>query len=393
MPLRPLRGAVVAPSHAADVVTPAYDALAAAERRRIAADFPDSFLAALPADTTDIDAADLRACRDAVDRLLASGRFQHRGTPFVVLYRLHAGSHDQTALLCDLDTSAVDDRLIVGHEHTRTAREDSLVAYLREVRITSSPVCVMHRADAELRRVLARASARPADITIEDRDLTQQVWVVDDAPTVAQILDAAGHLGPLVITDGHHRTAAARRFADEATHPAGRRVLVAMFPSDGVQIREFNRVVAPVEVTAADLVDGMTARGLEVAPLRDAEHPQGPARFTMVAEGRWWLVTVPDRLIPDDLVERLDVALLHAHVLAPLLDVTSPRTDPRLQFVPGVLGLERLADEAAGGVGFALHPVDAEAVIRIALSGRTLPPKSTYLHPKARSGLLLLPRH
>ena len=387
-----MRGAVVAPSHAAEVVTPAYDALTPADRRRIAAAHPDSFLAALPTETTDIDTADLRACRDAVDRLLASGRFQHQPAPFVVLYRLQSGTHAQTALLCDLDTSAVDTGLIVGHEHTRTAREDHLVAYLRDVRITSSPVCVMHPPDAELAILLARASARPADITIENPDLTQEVWVVDDAPTVTRLLDAAGRLGPLVITDGHHRTAAARRFADEATRPAGRRVLVAMFPSDGVQIREFNRVVAPVGVTADDLVTGMTARGLEVTPLPAAEHPQGPARFTMVAAGRWWLVTVPAPLIPDDPVRRLDVSLLHDHVLAPLLDVTAPRTDPRLRFVPGVLGLDRLAAEASGGFGFVLHPLDTDDVARIALSGMTLPPKSTYLHPKARSGLLLLPR-
>lgn len=390
--MHPLRGGVVAPSHAAEVVTPAYDALTPAERRRIAAASPDSFLAALPTETTDVAGDDLASCRDAVERLLAAGRFQHHPTPFVALYRLRSGTHTQTALVCDLDASAVDAGLIVGHEHTRTAREDHLVAYLREVRVTSSPVCVMHTPNGELATLVARASAGPPRITIEEPDLTQEVWIVDDRTTVARILDAAGGVGPLVVTDGHHRTAAARRFADEATRPAGRRILVAMFPSDGVQIREFNRVVTAVDVTPADLVAGMTARGLEVTPLRDAEHPQGPARFTMVADGRWWLVTVPAPLIPDDPVGRLDVSLLHDHVLAPLLDVTAPRTDPRLRFVPGVLGLDRLAEEAAGGVGFALHPIDADDVARIALSGMTLPPKSTYLHPKARSGLLLLPR-
>lgn len=390
--MHPLRGAVVAPSHAAEVVTPAYDALTPAERRRIVAASPDSFLAALPTETTGIDTADLAACRDAVERLLATGRFQHHPSPFVALYRLRSGTHAQTALLCDLDASAVDAGLIVGHEHTRTAREDHLVAYLREVRITSSPVCVMHTPNGELATLVARASAGPPGIAIEDADLTQEVWVIDDGATVSRILDAAGRVGPLVVTDGHHRTAAARRFADEASRPAGRRVLVAMFPSDGVQIREFNRVVTPAGVTATDLVAGMTARGLEVTPLRGAEHPQGPARFTMVADDRWWLVTVPVPLVPDDPVGRLDVSLLHDLVLAPLLDVTAPRTDPRLRFVPGVLGLDRLADEATGGVGFALHPLDTDDVARIALSGLTMPPKSTYLHPKARSGLLLLPR-
>lgn len=383
---------MVAASHASEVVTPPYDALTASERRHIADTRPDSFLTALPPDATDISGADLAVCRAAVERLVAAGRFVHRSTPFVVLYRLRVGAHVQTALLCDIDTTAVDDGLLIGHERTRRAREDRLVDYLREVRITSSPVCVMHDDAPDLAALIERATARPPDIDLQDDDAAQDVWVVDQPGVVGDLLATAAGVGPLVITDGHHRVGAARRFTDEATQAAGRRVLVALFPEGSVRMREFNRAVTPTPVTASQLVTAVRDLGMDVGELPGPEHPQRPGQVAMTAAGAWWLLDAAGTDLPDDPVDGLDVSWLHDRVIAPLLGVSDPHTDPRLRFVPGVLGLDALAREAEDGVGFALHPIDPEVVTATARVGRTLPPKSTYMHPKARSGLLLLPR-
>jgi uncharacterized protein (DUF1015 family) len=169
-------------------------------------------------------------------------------------------------------------------------------------------------------------------------------------------------------------------------------LLVAIFASDAVQIREFNRVVAPLDAEPSHLLAALSDRGISARQLPGPEHPQGPGEITMTMDGVWWQLDLHTHVLPDDPVAGLDVSLLHDLVLGPILGITDPRIDRRLRFVPGVLGLDRLAAEADGGVGFALHPIATDEVARIAMSGRTLPPKSTYLDPKARSGLLLLPR-
>lgn len=375
-------------------MTPAYDALTDEQRDSWITEHARSFLAALPTSTSSITQGDLEKCRAAVERLVAAGCFRRLSSPFVAIYQLESGPHVQTALLCDLHVSAVDDSLIIGHERTRTAREDDLVAYLRTVQITSSPVCVMHSHHGSLAGRLERAASPAPDIELASPALTQRLWVVDEPPVVADLLEHAARVGPLVITDGHHRTAAARRFAAEAEHPAGRRILVAMFPEDGVQIREFNRVVRDVGMTGTDLVARLRGRGLQVTQLAGPEHPQRPHQMTMTADASWWRVVFPESVLPDDPVESLDVSLVQTQVLEPVLGISDARTDERLSFVAGTRGLDGL-QAAAGdtGVGFALHPIDTQEIMRIAMSHRTLPPKSTYLEPKARSGLLLLPRH
>jgi uncharacterized protein (DUF1015 family) len=43
-------------------------------------------------------------------------------------------------------------------------------------------------------------------------------------------------------------------------------------------------------------------------------------------------------------------------------------------------------------VGVTLHPPSVDEVLAVADAGRDLPPKTTYIAPKLRSGLLITPR-
>ena len=45
--------------------------------------------------------------------------------------------------------------------------------------------------------------------------------------------------------------------------------------------------------------------------------------------------------------------------------------------------------DASGGIAFSMHPTSMEELLRIADSGRLMPPKSTWFEPKLRSGLFI----
>ena len=97
------------------------------------------------------------------------------------------------------------------------------------------------------------------------------------------------------------------------------------------------------------------------------------------------------RLLSDDPVRGLDVSILQEHILAPILGIHDPKTDPRIRFVGEIKGsaaLEQAAD-ASGGIAFSMHPTSMEELLRISDSGRLMPPKSTWFDPKLRSGLFI----
>lgn len=111
----------------------------------------------------------------------------------------------------------------------------------------------------------------------------------------------------------------------------------------------------------------------------------------MYFRGRWtdlgW--TVPAGA---DVVSSLDVSYLQDNLLAPVLGIADPRTDPRISFMGGIRGDAALAakvDAGEAAVAFAMEPVTVEEMMAIADAGAIMPPKSTWFEPKLRSGLFI----
>jgi len=89
-------------------------------------------------------------------------------------------------------------------------------------------------------------------------------------------------------------------------------------------------------------------------------------------------------------VESLDCALLQNLVLGPILGITDPRTDKRIEFVGGIRGTDEIADRSGvDGVGFSMHPTTMMELLAVADAGLIMPPKSTWFEPKLRSGLFV----
>jgi uncharacterized protein (DUF1015 family) len=79
-------------------------------------------------------------------------------------------------------------------------------------------------------------------------------------------------------------------------------------------------------------------------------------------------------------------------VLAPLLGLTDLRTGQRVRFVPGTQGpheLVRLVQSGKADVAFHLHAVSFNELRNVADHHACMPPKSTWIEPKLRSGLTI----
>jgi uncharacterized protein (DUF1015 family) len=94
----------------------------------------------------------------------------------------------------------------------------------------------------------------------------------------------------------------------------------------------------------------------------------------------------------NDPVGSLDAQILSDLVLSPILKIHDLRTDSRVQFVPGVkpiYELEMQVDSGKFAAAFLLYPVTMEQLKNVADSGKIMPPKSTWVEPKLRSGLII----
>jgi uncharacterized protein (DUF1015 family) len=82
---------------------------------------------------------------------------------------------------------------------------------------------------------------------------------------------------------------------------------------------------------------------------------------------------------------------LQEEVLNPLFDIAEPRTDRRLKYLAGDLAQDELEATTSDPLrlAFIMPPMTFSGLQKVADDGRHLPPKSTWIAPKLRSGMTL----
>jgi len=401
MPLiRPFAGLRPATGRAGDVVAPPYDVLDTVEARERARGRPWSFLHVsraeidLPEGTDSYDPAVYRKAAANLQGMIDAGVLQRDDRPCYYVYRLVMGEHRQLGLVAAASVSDYDSNRIRKHEFTRPDKEDDRVRQIESLDAQTGPVLLAYRSRPEVDALLeSMATGEPDCDLVADDGIAHSLWVVRDAGQVDAVSAAFDAMDALYIADGHHRSAAASRVAATraATSDSAGYFLTVIFPHNQMQILDYNRVVRDLNgMTPEVFLAGLTDR-FTVTPVDSACHPQGPGEFGMYLGGQWYRLGIHAERVPGDPVGRLDVSVLAENLLAPMLGITDPRRDRRIDFVGGIRGLaelERRVDSGAMQVAFAMYPTRMEDLMAVADAGHVMPPKSTWFEPKLADGLV-----
>ena len=331
--------------------------------------------------------------------LLDGDTYEFHAPPVFLICRLESRGHSQTGIIADVALDAYKRGLVKVHESTRQDQEDLLFDYMNVVRASFLPVFLIHRPSSGVEHAIAVGASGAPTIDIETDDgLRMTVWAVRDASTVGQIEHAVGELDALYVADGHHRAAAAARFSRACAeanpdHSGGEpyaHIASVLFSSDQLAIHPYDRCVALNALDPRDVLAKVRST-FSVEHLAGAPVPPQPGEFLMRLAEDWHSVRIPERLRDQSGVAGLDVSVLHEHLLDPVLGIDDPRTDARLEFVPGAKGPRELARlcRGASAVSFALHPSSVEELMEVSDRGEIMPPKSTFFAPKLRSGLIV----
>ncbi|MCC5947607.1 MAG: DUF1015 family protein [Nitriliruptoraceae bacterium] len=382
--LRAFDGFVVRSDVAADVIAPPYDQLSADQRRRHARSNAGSFLEALPVGGRDRD--ELARIRPRLDAMLRDGPFRALPGPVMAVLTLHEGVHRTRALLADLDLDRSEK--VHGHEEVRPPRVEQLVDHLRVVGATSSPVAMVHRPDPALAARLHDATSAPAELDVALPDgVTLQVHLVTDPDEHAALAATAGGCTPWVIADGHHRMAAAQADRAARGEDAAGTLLVALIASDELRVLSFDRRVVglgPDPLTVVRSVLGELAPAVDPgvrtpqhgSVLLDARTDAGVRQVHPLDLTAW---SGPGHL------GEVDTARLERGLLTPLREAVAG-----VRIEPVLADPTRLP--ARGTLLVRLAPVEVEQILRVASHGLRMPPKTTYLTPKLRSGVVVVRR-
>ena len=402
MPLiRPFAGLRPVPEHAEDVVAPPYDVLNSAEARERAAGRPWSFLHIskaeidLPEDTDPYDPAVYAKSAENLKKMMDEGILMRDDKDCYYVYRLIMNGHSQTGLVAAASVKDYDSNRVRKHEFTRPAKEDDRVRQIEALNAQTGPVLLAYKSQPDMDAILEQATqAEPVvDVTADD-GVQHTFWVINDDATIDKLTNGFDAMEAIYIADGHHRSASASRIAKTRQGDGNQNsdyFLSVIYPHNQMKILDYNRVVTDLNGLSKDELLAKVGEAFTVSAEDAAVSPGGPGEFGMYLDGQWYRLKINADLIPDDPVASLDVSLLADNLIEPLLGISDPRTDTRIDFVGGIRGLgelEKRVDSGEMAVAFSLFPTSMEALMAVADANEVMPPKSTWFEPKLADGLV-----
>ena len=379
---------------AAFVASVPYDVVDTAEAMALARGNAKSFL---HVSRPEIDLAPGVSCsspeayaqaRKALEGFMRDGTLVKDAEPKFYAYRQTMGGHSQTGIVATFDTKDYLNGVLKRHEKTRQDKEDDRTRHIETLSAHTGPAFLMYRDDRAIDAIVFDACRRePLYDFVAPDGIAHTVWEIGAASSCMadELQELFARVPVAYIADGHHRSAAAARYAaDHGFEGESRWFLAVAFPASQLKICPYNRLVADINGLSEDGFLSRIAENFNVGVT-------GERNCRMYFRGKWtdlsWSLPAGA-----DAVSSLDVAYLQDRLLAPVLGIGDPRTDRRISFMGGSRGDEALSakvDSAEAAVAFAMEPVTVEEIMAIADAGAIMPPKSTWFEPKLRSGLFV----
>ena len=384
-----------------------YDVMNGDEAREMVRDNPFSFLHVdkaeidLPLGTDIYDDAVYEKAKENLLNLENTGALVQDKVNCFYIYRQVLNGRAQTGIA---GCASIDDymnNVIKKHEHTLAKKEVDRIRHVDTCNANTGPIFLTYRKNNQINDIVNDwADGHEPVYNFTADNVLQTVWVVDDGAVVSELSRLFESVPSMYIADGHHRCASAVRVgqmrreakADYTGEEEFNFFLAVAFPDDQLEIMDYNRVVRDLNGLSVDKFIESLSDGFVVTKQSGRFKPQKKHTFGMLIKNQWYSLEARDKIINNlDPVKRLDVSILQDNVLAPILNITNPKNDERIDFIGGIRGLGELEKRTGSDMelAFAMYPTTVDDLMAIADAGLIMPPKSTWFEPKLLSGLFI----
>lgn len=324
-------------------------------------------------------------------------------TPSYYIYQIQTRDGTCCGIIAAASVEDYESNVIKKHEDTIAHREEMFKDYLKVVGFNTEPVLLTYPDDPVINQLLReRMDSRPEYEFATSNKEIHSLWLIDEPKNIQQIQDQFAAIEQLYIADGHHRSASSWLLAKESkeNNPAhtGKEAynyfMSYLISESNLRVFEFSRLIKDLNGHSKEefliLLDEwfrIENRG------HDIYKPSKKHHFNMYLDGEFYSLYLRKTNYEfTDSLSELDSYILYEKILKPVLGINDLRNDKRITYVHGRNDLFELKTRVDSGdyeVGFGMLPAGIEEIKQIADENLTMPPKSTYIEPKLRSGLTI----
>lgn len=317
------------------------------------------------------------------------------------IYRQKHENHIFTGIISSISVEDYINGKIKLHEETISRREDIFTEYLDVTGFNSEPVLITYPDNENIEEIIEKYTSERAEyeFATTNKDI-HYLWLIKNKEDISSITNHFEKIDKVYIADGHHRSASSANLSkikqsdNPAVIEAVNHFMTYMIPESQLKIYSFNRLIKGLNGLTKEqfLMELDTYYRIE----NKGEMYYSPSKkhhFSMYLDNEYYsLYLRKEKFSTSSPLDDLDSQLIYDTVLSPLLGIKDMRSDDRISYQSekkGIGLMKSKVDEGEFSVGFGLFPVSVKQLKNIADSEFNMPPKSTYIEPKLRSGLTI----
>lgn len=328
--------------------------------------------------------------------------FIQEDKPVFYLYEIQTKSNSFTGIVAGTSIEDYQNNRIKKHEDTLQYRVELFKEYLHQTGFNTEPVLITYPDSTEINNFIAIHKKNKPIYEFSTTNKEKHIlWKIDTEMEINLLIEHFESIPNLYIADGHHRSASAEMLyeQDKATgNPNLNYFMSFLIAESNVKIYEFNRVIHDLNGHTKEGFIKLLAENFIIKDKKsELYQPQRKYEFGMYLDGRFYALEYmrngnSNENGTNQILKNLDAQILYDYVLQPILGIGDLRNDERIDYIPvkqAILHMKELIDEGEFEVGFMLYPSDISEIKLLADNNLIMPPKSTYIEPKFRSGLLV----
>ena len=292
--------------------------------------------------------------------------------------------------------------VIKKHEGTIKKREQLFENYLKSTGFNAEPVLLMFEDDEKLNDLVENIKKNRTEYEFSTSDQKiHRLWLVQNLETIKNI-NAIFNTKNLYIADGHHRTASSALLADEmksenSTHNGTENYnyfMSYLIPKSQVKISEFNRFVKDLNgYTTDEFLNKLSENFIVEKKGSNFFKPSKKHHFSMYLDGEFYALILKENVdIHQTKLSNLDAEILNRTILKPILGIHNLNNNSRIGYTNNKLDLMSIktnVDNRDFKVSFGMFPISIDQMKEIADAKLIMPPKTSFIEPKLRSGLTM----
>ncbi len=287
------------------------------------------------------------------------------------------------------------------HEQTLTKRKEMFKDYLQTTAFNAEPVLLTYQDNTNINSIIQEKIEERAEYEFTTTNkVLHKFWNITDKESINTITKEFEKIKNIYIADGHHRSASSSllckniREENPNYNPEDNFnfFMSYLIAESNLNILNYNRLVRKTNsISNKELIDKIKENYNISEKNENFYSPIVKYEISMYLSGKWYSLVAKKRNYQST-AESLDPSILSKYILAPILGIKDEKTDKNISFYDGTIPLSVMKKKVDSGeydIAFILKPIDIESLKKVSDNNEIMPPKSTYIEPKLRSGLTI----